>query len=151
MKTYALNGVNPNPHESFFFPSIRKVVSSAIRGICVINVHMGRQEAYFFKDGKKFFLGSSAANEHLMESSEDEYIVNYESADWEQTLFNMRRDKYGMWHAKDEHIKGIDLLLGTSESITFEKIALADRFFYSQRKDVTFKNPNDASLAFKVS
>ena len=57
-----------------------------------------------------------------------------------------------MWHAKDKRIKGIDLLLGTSESITYEKIVLAERFFLSQRTDApeNMSNANDASLAFEV-
>jgi len=88
-------------------------------------------------------------SEHLEASPEDQYIVDLAS-DWELTLFNIKRDKYGMWHAKDKRIKGIDLLLGTSEDITYEKIVLAERFFMSQRTDVPENVSNDTSLAFEV-
>lgn len=152
MKTYVMNGVDPNPHEHY--PFIRKFFRELLHllklGIPVINIHGGKREAYFFKDGKQLFLGTSAASQYLMESPEDKYIVDYAS-DWELTLFNMWRDRYGMWHAKDKHVKGIDLLLGTSASITFEKIILAERFFMSKRPDKVSENANDSSLAFEVS
>jgi len=90
MKTYAINGVNPNPHEHYFFireliRELRKIpeavysvyylitlilfrsrsilASNRFPGISVINVDIAKQKAYFFKgDGEQLFLGTSIAS-----------------------------------------------------------------------------------------
>jgi hypothetical protein len=109
--------------------------------IPVINVDFYKCCAYFYGKitAKKYaiiMLGTPEAVAALQNPKNDKFVVDLAS-EWEDTLFNMQKDRFGLWHAKSADTKDVDLLLGLSDKITYDLIVRANKFFKSGASDLT--------------
>lgn len=141
MRTFAINGAESHPHELG-----ENLWSMGFSGaIPVINVYFHKKSAYLYSEitptsYATILIGTPEAITVLLNPQNDKFIVDVAS-DWEYTLFNLRKDSFGLWHAQSPRIKDIDLLLGLSDKINYDLIIRASQFFESGASNLTLAYP----------